>query len=69
VNLKDEERGSGDCFLILNGLWAGNNYLIEMHFSSVPTLIDAHMQCLLEGTVLKNASLFLYVAKKNPLVL
>jgi hypothetical protein len=61
VNLKDEERGSGDCFF--------NNYLIEMHFSSVPTLIDAHMQCLLEGTVLKNASLFLYVAKKNPLVL
>ena len=40
-----------------------------MHFSSVPTLIDAHMQCLLEGTALKNASLFLFVANKNPLVL
>lgn len=40
-----------------------------MHFSSVPTLIDAHMQCLLEGTTLKNASLFLFVANKNPLVL
>ncbi len=40
-----------------------------MHFSSVPTLIDAHFQNLLENSQLKAASLFLYVANKNPLVL
>jgi hypothetical protein len=40
-----------------------------MHFSSVPTLIDAHIQSLLEGTPLKSASLFLFVANKNPLLL
>lgn len=40
-----------------------------MHFSSVPTLIDAHIQSQLEGTPLKGASLFVYVASKNPLVL
>ncbi len=40
-----------------------------MHFSSVPTLIDAHFQNLLGSSQLKSASLFLYVANKNPLVL
>lgn len=40
-----------------------------MHFSSVSTLIDAHVQSLLEGTPLKGASLFLFVASKNPFVL
>jgi hypothetical protein len=40
-----------------------------MHFSSVPTLIDAHIKTLLEGSTLKGASLFLFVASKTPLVL
>jgi hypothetical protein len=40
-----------------------------MHFSSVPTLIDAHIQSLLEGAPLKGASLFLFVASKSPLLL
>lgn len=40
-----------------------------MQFSSVPTLIDAHLQSQLNNTPLKGASLFLYVAKKNPLTL
>lgn len=40
-----------------------------MQFSSVPTLIDAHIQSLLEGSSLKSASIFLYVASKNPLIL
>lgn len=40
-----------------------------MHFSSVPTLIDAHIQSLLEGSPLKGASLFLFVATKSPFVL
>ena len=40
-----------------------------MQFSSIPTLIDAHVQSQLHNTPFKGASLFLYVAKKNPLVL
>jgi hypothetical protein len=40
-----------------------------MQFSSVPTLIDAHVQAQLQNTPLKGASLFLYVANKSPLVL
>ena len=40
-----------------------------MHFSSVPTLIDAHIQSLLDNSTLKAASLFLFVANKNPLLL
>lgn len=40
-----------------------------MQFSSIPTLIDAHVQNQLHNTPLKGASLFLYVAHKNPLVL
>ena len=40
-----------------------------MQFSSVPTLIDAHVQGQLQNTPIKAASLFLYVAKKNPLLL
>jgi hypothetical protein len=39
-----------------------------MHFSSVPTLVDAHIQSLLENSTLKSASLFLFVANKNPLI-
>lgn len=40
-----------------------------MQFSSIPTLIDAHVLSLLHEKPLKGASLFLYVANKNPLVL
>jgi len=40
-----------------------------MQFSSIPTLIDAHFQSQLHNTPLKGASLFLYVAKKNPFIL
>ena len=40
-----------------------------MQFSSIPTLIDAHVQSQLQSTPLKGASLFLYVAHKNPLIL
>jgi hypothetical protein len=40
-----------------------------MQFSSIPTLIDAHLQLQLHNTSLKGASLFLYVAKKNPFIL
>jgi hypothetical protein len=40
-----------------------------MQFSNIPTLIDAHVQSQLHNTSFKGASLFLYVAKKNPLVL
>jgi hypothetical protein len=40
-----------------------------MQFASIPTLIDAHVQSQLHNTSFKGASLFLYVAKKNPLVL
>lgn len=48
--------------------WAGNNRF-QMQFSSIPTLIDAHVQAQLYNTPLKGASLFLYVSTKNPLVL
>lgn len=48
--------------------WAGNNRF-QMQFSSIPTLIDAHVQAQLHNTPLKGASLFLYVSTKNPLVL
>ena len=40
-----------------------------MQFSSVPTLIDAHILSLLEGTPLKGASLFLFVTSQSPLAL
>ena len=40
-----------------------------MQFSSIPTLIDAHVQSQLQNIPLKGASLFLYVAHKNPLIL
>jgi hypothetical protein len=40
-----------------------------MQFSSIPTLVDAHVQAHLHSTPLKGASLFLYVSSKNPLVL
>jgi hypothetical protein len=40
-----------------------------MHFSSIPALIDAHVLSLLGGAPLKGASIFLYVAGKNPLIL
>jgi hypothetical protein len=40
-----------------------------MQFSSIPTLIDAHILSLLEGTPLKGASLFLFVTSKTPLTL
>ena len=40
-----------------------------MQFSSIPTLVDAHVQTQLQNSPLKGASLFLYVAHKNPLVL
>jgi len=49
-------------------LWAGNNHF-KMQFSSIPTLVDAYVQAQLQGQHLKNPSLFLYVATKNPLVL
>lgn len=40
-----------------------------MQFSSIPTLIDAYVQAQIQSQHLKNPSLFLFVAKKNPLVL
>lgn len=40
-----------------------------MQFSSIPTLIDAYVQAQLQNQPLKNASIYLYVAQKNPLVL
>ena len=40
-----------------------------MQFSSVPTLVDAYVQAQLQNTPFKGASLFLYVASKNPLIL
>jgi hypothetical protein len=40
-----------------------------MHFSSIPALVDAHLLSLLAGSPLKGASLFLFVASKDPLVL
>lgn len=40
-----------------------------MQFSSVPTLVDAHVQAQLQNSPLKGASLFLFVAQKNPLIL
>ena len=40
-----------------------------MQFSSVPKLIDAYLDAQLRGTAFKGVSLFLYVAKKNPLLL
>lgn len=40
-----------------------------MQFSSVPTLIDAHVLGLLNGKPLKNVGLFLFVLSKKPLVL
>jgi hypothetical protein len=40
-----------------------------MQFSSIPTLIDAHVQGQLHNTPLKTASIFLYVHSKNPLIL
>jgi len=40
-----------------------------MQFSSIPTLIDAHVLSLLDGKPLKNIALFLFVASKSPLVL
>lgn len=40
-----------------------------MQFSSIPTLVDAYVQAQLQNQHLKNPSLFLYVSRKNPLVL
>ena len=40
-----------------------------MQFSSIPTLIDAYVHGQLTSNALKNPSLFLYVASKNPLIL
>ena len=40
-----------------------------MHFSSIATLIDAHIYNLLHSTPFKGASLFLLVTSKSPLVL
>lgn len=40
-----------------------------MQFSSIPTLIDAHVYAQLHNTPLKGAALFLFVSSKSPLVL
>jgi hypothetical protein len=40
-----------------------------MEFSSIATLIDAHVLSVLEAKPLKNIALYVYVASKNPLVL
>lgn len=40
-----------------------------MEFSSIATLIDAHVLSVLESKPLKNIALYVYVASKNPLVL
>ena len=40
-----------------------------MQFSSIPTLVDAHVFSQLQNIPLKGAALFLYVANKNPLIL
>ena len=40
-----------------------------MQFSSIPTLVDAHVLSQLQNTPLKGAALFLYVFSKSPLVL
>lgn len=53
----------------INLIWFERHIIFQMQFSSIPTLIDAHVLSLLDGKPLKNIALFLFVASKSPLVL